>query len=209
MSKQLYVCTERVRDKSGKIVEYVIENMEVYDKRVKPEELKEAIRSGKIEVKNLTLSSDNRLIYSKAMEKAVAKRLEDNKNNSIKSIKELRDRIKNQIAWDADILTEQLFLNLNYTGEIKLISINKDDAEEYMGFEAVNKKVYINNRPVLLMVLDIMREGKMVFAVRDSETHKILYYKVIEYTMGIKLDEFREYHIKMFANELKKRITIR
>lgn len=60
---QEYRCLEKRRDKQGNIIGYRLER--VSDKHiddVTPDQLKSAIRHGQVEVKNLTLTSDNRLV---------------------------------------------------------------------------------------------------------------------------------------------------
>ena len=59
-------CIEKIRDKSNHIIEYKLINKNRKIITVKSNELKEAIRSEQIEVTNLTLTSDSRLIDKKS-----------------------------------------------------------------------------------------------------------------------------------------------
>ena len=58
-------CIEKIRDKNNHIIGYKIIGNDKKPMPVKPESLKKAIRSGQLEVTNLTLTSDNRLIDKK------------------------------------------------------------------------------------------------------------------------------------------------
>ena len=59
-------CIEKIRDKNNHIIEYKLINKDKNVTSVKSDELKKAIKSGQIEVVNLTLTSDNRLIDKKS-----------------------------------------------------------------------------------------------------------------------------------------------
>ena len=58
-------CIEKIRDKNNHIIGYTIIGNDKKPIPVKSEKLKEVIRSGQLEVVNLTLTSDNRLIDKK------------------------------------------------------------------------------------------------------------------------------------------------
>ena len=58
-------CIEKIRDKNNHIIGYKIVGNDKKPIPVKSESLKKAIRSGQIEITNLTLTSDNRLIDKK------------------------------------------------------------------------------------------------------------------------------------------------
>ena len=58
-------CIEKIRDKNKHIIEYKLISKDKKTISVKSDDLKSAMRSGQIEVINLTLTSDNRLIDKK------------------------------------------------------------------------------------------------------------------------------------------------
>ena len=58
-------CTEKIRDKNNHIIGYRLIDKNKNEVLVKAEKLKEVIRAGKLEVINLTLTSDNRLVDKK------------------------------------------------------------------------------------------------------------------------------------------------
>ena len=58
-------CTEKIRDKNNHIIGYRIVDKNKNEVLVKAEKLKEVIRAGKLDIVNLTLTSDNRLIDKK------------------------------------------------------------------------------------------------------------------------------------------------
>lgn len=58
-------CLEKIRDKRNNITGYKLVDKDKNEAVVKPNRLKEAIRAGQIEVINLTLTSDNRLMDKK------------------------------------------------------------------------------------------------------------------------------------------------
>ena len=58
-------CLEKIRDKRNQIIGYKLVDKDKNEAVVKPNRLKEAIRAGQIEVINLILTSDNRLIDKK------------------------------------------------------------------------------------------------------------------------------------------------
>ena len=60
-------CIEKIRDKNNHIIGYTIIGDDKKPIPVKSEKLKEVIRSGQIEITNLTLTSDNRLIDKKSV----------------------------------------------------------------------------------------------------------------------------------------------
>ena len=59
-------CIEKIRDKNKNIIKYRLIDKNKNITSVKSNELKESIRSGQIEVTNLTLTSDNRLVDKKS-----------------------------------------------------------------------------------------------------------------------------------------------
>ena len=58
-------CTEKIRDKNNYIIGYKLIDKNKNEVLVKAEKLKEVIRSGQLDIINLTLTSDNRLIDKK------------------------------------------------------------------------------------------------------------------------------------------------
>ena len=79
-------CTQRFRDKQGKIIEY--ELMDMYGKRnnIDSDRLKQAIKRKEIEVNNLVLTSDNRLLHRKPVEfsnKSISKEEKFNRVHSM------------------------------------------------------------------------------------------------------------------------------
>ena len=58
-----YTCIKRVRTSSNKIIKYKLQDNTGKIIEVYPKELKQAIRENKITVVNLTLTSDNKLLY--------------------------------------------------------------------------------------------------------------------------------------------------
>ena len=58
-------CIEKVRDKNNRIIGYILLDQSGNKLKIKSDALKNAIKNNKIEVLNLTLTSDNRLIASK------------------------------------------------------------------------------------------------------------------------------------------------
>ena len=79
---QKVISITKIRDKSNKIVGYTIQSNKGEIKEVKAEDLKKAIINKKIEVLNLTLTSDGRLIDKHIKIKAPAKA----KTTSIKDL---------------------------------------------------------------------------------------------------------------------------
>lgn len=61
-------CSSKIRDNKGNIVEYFLIDYKGSTRRLKPDELKFAISIGYINVINLKLTSDNRLIDKKIIE---------------------------------------------------------------------------------------------------------------------------------------------
>lgn len=59
-----FSCVEKYRDRNGNIVGYLLMNLACNElkRQVRADELKKLIKHGKIEVINLTLTSDNRLV---------------------------------------------------------------------------------------------------------------------------------------------------
>lgn len=62
-------CIKRIRDRNNRIVGYTLLDRNKGKRNVTPEELKHYIRTGKLEVKNLTLTTDNRLVGKKLEQK--------------------------------------------------------------------------------------------------------------------------------------------
>ncbi|MBR1453920.1 MAG: hypothetical protein IJ593_04680 [Lachnospiraceae bacterium] len=56
------ICTDKMVDSKGKIYGYEVEGLGGQKRTVSPENLKNAIKSGQVEVMNMTLTSDNRLV---------------------------------------------------------------------------------------------------------------------------------------------------
>lgn len=61
-SCRIFTCAERIKDKNGIIIEYVIVNDNGFSMRLSAKALKSAIMSKQLFVKNLRFTSDNRLI---------------------------------------------------------------------------------------------------------------------------------------------------
>ena len=59
------ICVKRVRDKQGVLQSYVLQNKDGKRKTVTADELKKGIRQKKVNVVNLTLTSDDRLVVHK------------------------------------------------------------------------------------------------------------------------------------------------
>jgi len=58
-------CVSKIRDEKGKITGYIIQSSTGGTKDVSKDKLKEAIRNGKVDIVNMTLTSDNRLVDKK------------------------------------------------------------------------------------------------------------------------------------------------
>lgn len=98
---QKVISISKFRDKNGKIIGYTIQSDKGEIKEVKSEDLKKAIIAKKIEVLNLTLTSDGRLVDKTIKIKAPAKA----KKVNIKDLK------KNWLGKIADIVSWSLLNN--------------------------------------------------------------------------------------------------
>ena len=56
------ICVQRIRDKNGIIVNYILQNSKGERKQFKPDAVRQLIRQGKIDVVNLRLTADGRII---------------------------------------------------------------------------------------------------------------------------------------------------
>lgn len=92
---QRVISTAKFRDKNGKIIGYKIQSDKGEVREVKAEELKKAIMSKKIEVLNLTLTSDGRLVDKPIKVKAQAEAKKVN----------LKDLQKNWLGKIADTIS--------------------------------------------------------------------------------------------------------
>lgn len=61
-------CKERVRDKNGNIIKYILVDENTIEKEFSPEETKNLIRLYKIQVSNLTLTKNNKLVFKQDKE---------------------------------------------------------------------------------------------------------------------------------------------
>jgi len=57
-------CIQKFRDNQGRIIGYILEDKQGQTCEIQPDELKEAIRNNQIDIDNLILTSDNRLVNS-------------------------------------------------------------------------------------------------------------------------------------------------
>ena len=79
-------CIEKIRDKNNHIIGYTIIGNDKKPIPVKSEKLKEVIGSGQIEVTNLTLTSDNRLINKRPVTSSKQINTTENLINRLKSL---------------------------------------------------------------------------------------------------------------------------
>ena len=218
--KTKLMCIERIRDKSGKVVEYVLEDILTEDKtRVKPEELKSAIRCNKVDIINLTLTSNGRLIDNGGLEK-FNKKLEKlnengkvNKDDTTKAVNESKKFMKRLIKDTHYGTTSFLFKKLGYIRDIKLVEDTiRDGSKEVTnlkGYKPETGKAYWGNRPVLIGAFDISSLNTLVISVITESDEKLLYQKKIQFNKDVKHSEFLEYELSKAASELKNKITFR
>lgn len=57
-------CTDKIYDKSGRIIQYKLENKDGEVKLISSEKLKQAIKDGQVYVINLKLAKGDRLIHN-------------------------------------------------------------------------------------------------------------------------------------------------
>lgn len=92
-------CVDRIKDKNGNVVDYLLEDKNKKRKEMKAKDLKEAIKNKKIEVVNLTLTDDNRLIVKEEKEeiKKVVKKETKKEEKKETNLKDIKKTITEQI----------------------------------------------------------------------------------------------------------------
>lgn len=121
-----------IRDKSKAIMGYELQDSKGMIKKLSSAELKSAIRKGKIEVINLTLTRDNRLIRTK--DKAVNQKTKGNIGvNSITKVKKSSQKINRDRAGAHSV--DKLTINNKESDVVLLpapVAVKKDDETKYI-----------------------------------------------------------------------------
>ena len=75
-------CTDVIRDKSNRIVGYILTDIKNQNRYIAKNELKFLIKAGKLQISNLTLTGDERLIKKKLSDKgkSLREKIEHSKN---------------------------------------------------------------------------------------------------------------------------------
>lgn len=144
-------CIQKFRDKTGKIYGYRLIDLNQQTQDVTPENLKKAIIDRQINVINLTLTSDNRLVDS-SEKQLQSKKLGPTPNNTTKSNNILKEVAKAFVELDLQLLDmgdsrEELIENLCYTANI---NVDFDSDEYYEDEEKYMHKIHTKAYEVLL-----------------------------------------------------------
>lgn len=82
-------CIEKIRDKNNHIMGYKIQNLTGETRVVDKDKLKEAVRNKKLDIVNMTLTSDNRLIDKKIKNVKAGNEISSSDRRTVEEIKQL------------------------------------------------------------------------------------------------------------------------
>lgn len=82
-------CIRKIRDAKGKITGYTIQSSTGETKNVDKDKLKEAVRNKKLDIVNMTLTSDNRLIDKKIKNVKAGNEISSSDRRAVEEIKQL------------------------------------------------------------------------------------------------------------------------
>lgn len=82
-------CIEKIRGKNNHIIGYTIQNLTGETRVVDKDKLKEAVRNKKIDIVNMTLTSDNRLIDKKIKNVKAGNEISSSDRGTVEEIKQL------------------------------------------------------------------------------------------------------------------------
>lgn len=169
-------CIDRVKDSSGNIIEYMLRDSKGNITRLGATPLKSSIRAKAIEVINLKLTADNRLVESK---------IEQDKHNKEQSELEImHDMLNsygikawylrvndNQLAVTIQLINGKIVTNCEKTSHFKIVSgLNEYVINIYMINKKMNIKVYTNKESD---TKDLEKTLKIFLKIRDMSNKEI------------------------------------
>ena len=188
----VYVCIDRVRDKNGRIVEYILENLDDDTLRLKPDELKDAIRTNKLRVPNLTLTTNGRLIDNGALAKAhqklegKPKSEKDRKAERLENTRQLKrafnsygddnDEPCSGIVVEVKRYTKRLFEHMGVIENFKIATRKIGEHTDILGAQFKNVETVYFRTPaskgivVYVCVLYLENRGELLIIIRDKDS---------------------------------------
>lgn len=199
------ICTYKFRE-GAKIYGYRLQDINGKKQDVTPDDLKNAIRAGKINVVNLKLTKDNRLV-----DKAPEKQLEDTKlmpnkvnhndkgaqNKDEKLVSKNQSHKSNFTADTAKSVAVRVYKELGYaTPALELGSF--DNSYGDMIDKRFEPEILYRGEPLVLAVTYMGDKNKLYLALEDMRGDESYVERFIEFTPqnAVRL-------IKAFVNDIK------
>lgn len=181
-----FTCVDRIRDKQNRIVRYVLLNTNTHKfVKVEPDNLKNALRNKKINVLNLQVTSDNRLLLKEAKFQNKVDKSNEKYEDNIHIHKHLEDKVDKLMQEMLKFKTSDgdgrliKLLKLNTSGDTNtfILEINNED-KPILTFRYrknildTTGKTYKAN--VIIQLLSIKTDNKEILADSSEEFKTVI-----------------------------------
>ena len=189
VSINTYICRDKVRDKNNRITAYILEDTTTKGLvQVAPTELKNAIYRKSVVVKNLTLTSDGRLIdktltaensnQAQNQAQAMVEAKPNNTATATATANKAEQKVNTGIA--SKKLTEKFFECMAIPRNIEMKPVKLNDGTIMVGAHVEGETIYFRdnkqgyNREALIAILYEQNQRVLELVIRDKNTGDIL-----------------------------------
>lgn len=192
-------CVEKIRNNSGKIVGYIIEDFNNKRLNIRAEQLKQLIFTRQLNIVNLTLTSDGRLI-----DKSI--------NSDIDDIEVLYNYINYEMCYirDKNIVLNRLkeMLYRIYKCNIELVACSRNNEEGYI-FIANNNLICFDNKLKRLIDINMKyTDGEEALSDKNIDIFKNAINDSIKNTNNVNMYNIFKFAATVLKNTVEEKVSI-